>query len=321
MEHCLFVLLIAVIIDRVFGDPEWLWRRIPHPIVFIGHSISYFDRHLNSKEMSDHSRKLNGCLAIISLLLVTFVIGVLLIKFLYQLSWLETILEAIIVSIFLAQKSLIDHVVKVGEALRFKSLNEAQLAVSMIVGRDTKKLDRSGICRAAIESLAENSSDGVVAPAFWFLVLGLPGILCYKVLNTADSMIGYRNNRYKDFGWASARLDDLANLIPARLTALITICALLIFQNVSRAKNAFSIVIHDAKHHRSPNAGWPECAYAGGLNIQLAGPRVYEGEIVDEPFQNAKGRVANTSDIFKSVKLFKQSMTLFGILIFCCWMI
>ena len=204
MEHCLFVLLIAVIIDRVFGDPEWLWRRIPHPIVFIGHSISYFDRHLNSKEMSGHSRKLNGCLAIISLLLVTFVITL----------------------------------------LRFKSLNEAQLAVSMIVGRDTKKLDRSGICRAAIESLAENSSDGVVAPAFWFLVLGLPGILCYKVLNTADSMIGYRNNRYKDFGWASARLDDLANLIPARLTALITICALLIFQNLTCAKNAFNVVIH-----------------------------------------------------------------------------
>lgn len=321
MEHCLFVLLIAVIIDRILGDPEWLWRRIPHPIVFIGRSIGYFDRHLNSKEMSDHSRKLNGCLAIISLLLVTFVIGVLLVKFLYQLSWLGTVLEAIIVSIFLAQKSLIDHVVKVGEALRFKSLNEAQLAVSMIVGRDTKKLDQSGICRAAIESLAENSSDGVIAPAFWFLVLGLPGILCYKVLNTADSMIGYKNNRYKDFGWASARLDDLANLIPARLTALITICALLIFQNVSRAKNAFNVVIHDAKLHRSPNAGWPECAYAGGLNIQLAGSRVYDGEIVDEPFQNAKGRVANTSDIFKSVQLFKQSMTLFGILIFCFWMI
>lgn len=321
MEHCLFVLLIAVIIDRVFGDPEWLWKRFPHPIVFIGRSISYFDRYLNSKEMSDHSRKLNGCLAIISLLLVTFVIGVLLVKFLYQLSWLGTILEAIIVSIFLAQKSLIDHVVKVGEALRFKSLNEAQLAVSMIVGRDTKKLDRSGICRAAIESLAENSSDGVVAPAFWFLVLGLPGILCYKVLNTADSMIGYRNNRYKDFGWASARLDDLANLIPARLTALITICALLIFQNLTCAKNAFNVIIHDAKLHRSPNAGWPECAYAGGLNIQLAGPRVYDGEIVDELFQNANGRVVNTSDIFKSVQLFKQSMTLFGILIFCCWMI
>lgn len=321
MERLLFILLLALIIDRLIGDPDCVWRRFPHPISFIGRFITFLELKLNKADMSDHQRKFNGCLSLLILLISMFLLGKILDMGFYQLSWLGTGLEAIVASIFLAQRSLIDHVARVGDALLHKTLDDARSAVSMIVGRDTSNLDEAAICRASIESLAENSSDGVVAPAFWFLIFGLPGLIAYKALNTADSMVGYKNTRYRDFGFASARLDDVANFIPARLTAFLTIIALAIFQGALQAGKAFKVVISDSRFHRSPNAGWPECAYAGGLDIQLAGPRIYEGKSVEEPFQNAEGQIAQPQDIFRAITLFKQSMTVLCVFVLIFWVI
>jgi len=214
------------------------------------------------------------------------------------------VLEAALASLFLAQKSLNLHVRSVYLALKNEGIDQARKEVAKIVGRDPLKLDEVGICRAAIESLSENSSDGVIAPAFWFLIMGLPGLLAYKMLNTADSMIGHKNNRYAAFGFAAARLDDLANLIPARLTSLLVIIAALIKFGSTSAKTALLITLKDAKKHRSPNAGWPESAYAGAIGISLAGPRFYGDRHIDADFQNENARPPRAADIARALCLF-----------------
>jgi adenosylcobinamide-phosphate synthase len=203
-------------------------------------------------------------------------------------------LVALVASIFIAQRSLYEHVARVRQAFASGGLDKARAAVSMIVGRDPKSLDQAGVCRAAIESCAENFSDGVVAPAFWFALLGLPGLIAYKAVNTADSMIGHRNECYRAFGWAAARLDDLLSLVPARLAgALVALAAVAAHGNIL---TALRVMWRDARLHRSPNAGWPEAAMAGALGISLAGPRRYGEQVVDDAFLNAGARAAATPD-------------------------
>lgn len=315
MERLCAVALMALVLDYLIGDPDWLWRKIPHPVAGFGAAIKFFETRLNKQSLNPSSRKLNGCFAILALLVLTFVVGFFIHVLFLKLNFLGVILEALIASIFIAQKSLVDHVQAVAKAFQQQSLNQARKAVSMIVGRETENLDEGAVSRAAIESLAENSSDGVVAPIFWYLILGLPGLFCYKMLNTADSMIGYKNARFKDFGWASARLDDVANFIPARLTALIIIIALRVFSGRSSAMNAFNVVASDARSHHSPNAGFPECAFAGGLDVKLLGPRIYNGILEEEPFQNSQGKAAVPADINRAIKLFKQSMGVLFVMI------
>lgn len=315
MERLCFVALMALVLDYLIGDPDWLWSKIRHPVAVFGAAIKFFETRLNRQSLKPSSRKLNGCFAILALLILTFVVGFYIHIFFLKLNFLGVILEALVASIFIAQKSLVDHVQNVAKAFQQHSLQQARKAVSMIVGRETENLDEGAVSRAAIESLAENSSDGVVAPIFWYLVLGLPGLVCYKMLNTADSMIGYKNARFKDFGWASARLDDIANFIPARLTVLIIIITLRVFSGKSSAINAFNVVARDARFHHSPNAGFPECAFAGGLGIRLLGPRIYDGTLVEEPFQNSNGKDALPADIDRSIKLFKQSMAVLFMMI------
>ncbi len=186
----------------------------------------------------------------------------------------------------------------------------------MIVGRDPDNLDEGGVCRAAIESLAENSSDGVIAPAFWFAVAGLPGLFAYKMLNTADSMIGHMNERYRDFGRTAAKLDDAANWIPARLTGLLLIIAGAIAVSISKAGEAFAGMMRDARLHRSPNAGWPESAMAGLTGLALAGPRIYKGDVANEPMLNGAGRrEAGSADIDAAIKITATMFTVFTVLI------
>ncbi len=192
------------------------------------------------------------------------------------------VIDVIVLAILLAQRSLVDHVGLVATALR-QSLSAGRTAVAQIVGRETKNLDEPAIARAAIESAAENLSDGIIAPAFWFAVAGLPGLLLYKITNTADSMIGYRTAKYEEFGWAAARFDDLLNLIPARQTALL-------IWLTSPKRAALPAIMTEAPRHRSPNAGWPEAAMAQVLGIALSGPRIYDGQSRDYPFVNAAGR-------------------------------
>ncbi|OLY42685.1 adenosylcobinamide-phosphate synthase CbiB [Bartonella apis] len=315
MERLCFVLLLALLIDRSIGDPDWIWRKVPHPVAAFGAGIKWFETRYNRKSMSSRRRKWYGISALLILLLATFIIGLVIHLLLLELGIAGIIIEALFASTLLAQKSLVDHVGKVEKAFKQGSLIEARNAVSLVVGRETKNLDESAVCRAAIESLAENSSDGVVAPVFWYIILGLPGLFCYKLVNTADSMVGYKNERFKDFGWASARLDDVVNFIPARLTAIIVILTSGLFINRKAAAKSLEVVKKDARHHHSPNAGFPECAFAGALDVKLLGPRIYSGKAVDEPFQNESGKMARPVDIYRAIRLFKRSMDVLFLII------
>ena len=278
------LLLAAMILDAVMGEPKWLWSRIPHPAVLMGRLIGWCDTRFNQGE----DRMLKGITVTAALCVLATLLGAFIQSL--PLGWLWSLILA---AILLAQRSLVDHVRAVADALR-QSLPEGRRAVSMIVGRDPDQLDEPAVARAAIESAAENLSDGVVAPAFWFLVAGLPGILFYKIINTADSMIGHRTERHAEFGWAAARLDDVLNYIPARLTALLIA--------LTTKPSALKIAAQDGPKHRSVNAGWPEAAMAAALGLSLSGSRAYGGEMTDDPPMNAGGtRDATPADIAAAV--------------------
>ena len=273
------LLLFAMLLDAVFGEPKWIWTRLPHPAVLMGNLIKWCDTHYNHGQ----SAKRNGVVTLIALVLGAAVLG-------YVISLFGGFLTIIITAILLAQKSLVHHVKAVASGLRM-SLSEGRQQVAMIVGRDTKNMDQAAVARGAIESGAENLSDGVIAPIFWFLIGGLPALIVYKIVNTADSMIGYRTERHEDFGWASARFDDLLNFIPARITAaLIALPA--------GVHGQWRDIIADAKLHRSPNAGWPEAAMARAINVALSGPRAYEGQMQNFPLVHPTGTLtAGPADI------------------------
>jgi adenosylcobinamide-phosphate synthase len=273
------ILLLALMIDAVFGDPKPLYRFVPHPAQMMGWLIEQLDKRLNREEAEDKSKRLNGVIVVIILVGLAGSIGWGL-TYAFSLIPYGWILEAIILSTMIAGRSLYQHVAAVAKALKAEKIVEAREAASQIVGRDTEFLDRHGVARAAIESLSENFSDGVLAPIFWTSLFGLPGALAYKALNTADSMIGHRNERYLQFGWAAARLDDVANFIPARISALLLCLAAFIWGR-NEARRSWLAIRHDAKKQISVNAGYPEAAMAGALNIRLAGPREYDAEPVD----------------------------------------
>lgn len=305
MTETFLIIAAALLLDRIAGDPDWLWRRIPHPVVLFGKAISLFDRSFNQRPLSPRRRRSRGMLAILLLLAVSAVLGLLLDECFATLGVCGLIAEIAVVTVFLAHKSLADHVGRVAQGLFSGGLEGGRRAVSMIVGRDPDTLDEPGVCRAAIESLAENFSDGVVAPVFWYALLGLPGLFAYKMLNTADSMIGHKNEAYLDFGRASARLDDLANLLPARLSAFLIAAGAWLAGGHAPARNALGVALRDHGLHRSPNSGWPEAAMAGALGIGLAGPRIYGGVRVDEPMMNGAGRLAiGGRDIRRAIEIF-----------------
>ncbi len=289
--NTLTLLLIALILDAILGEPDWLWGRVPHPATLMGRAVEWLDEHLNHGDY----RRFTGGLTITALILGALILGLIIKALPYA-----GILEALLAAILLAQRSLADHVSQVATALR-SSLPEGRRAVSMIVGRDPEELDESAVARGAIESAAENFSDGVIAPAFWFLIFGLPGILIYKVINTADSMIGHRSERYQDFGWAAARIDDLVNWIPARLSGGLICLAYW-------SKTGWDSMLVDAKHHRSPNAGWPEAAMASVLDIAVSGPRSYNGTMTELMWVNEAGRTHLTpEDIDAAVRVLWRS--------------
>ncbi|MEN0087658.1 MAG: adenosylcobinamide-phosphate synthase CbiB [Pseudomonadota bacterium] len=304
MSH-LWILAAGILLDRWIGDPDWLWRRLPHPVVWFGNAIQFADDRFNKPHHPDKNRRRSGSMFICLALMFVAVFGYFLSGLLSNLGWLGAALEMVLVAIFLAHNSLATHVWRVADGCRNGGLAGGRQKLSMIVGRDTSQLNESGIARGAIESLAENFSDGVVAPVFWYVVAGLPGLLAYKFLNTADSMIGHKTGRHLHFGRAAARLDDLVNWVPARLSALLVALAAL-----ATGKRSFravlSTVLRDAGLHRSPNAGWPEAAFSAALGLQLGGPRAYAGEgMISAPTLNASGRSSATIvDIDEALKLF-----------------
>lgn len=264
------ILLLALALDAALGEPNWLWSRLPHPAVLMGKSVSWLERRLNTGA----SKRAKGVLAIALLVCLGLCLG-------WGLSRFGPLVELLVAAILLAQRSLVEHLRAVATGLS-QSLTQGRQAVAMIVSRDTDSMTGPQVARSAIESGSENMSDGVIAPAFWFLVAGLPGLLAYKMINTGDSMIGYRTPRYEAFGWATARLDDLVNLIPARLTGLLIAL-------VGGVWRDWPAIAADAAKHRSPNAGWPEAAMARALQLSLAGPRSYDGEMRDFAWVNAAG--------------------------------
>lgn len=293
---------LSLLAELAFGYPDRLFRAIGHPVTWIGGLVDALDRALNLPRHAAVTRKRLGVAALVALIVVVGSIAAIV---QYVLLWLPfgLVLLALAAGTLLAQRSLGMHVAAVAQALGRGGLDAGRKAVSQIVGRDPERLDEAAVCRAAIESLAENFSDGVVAPAFWLTLGGLPGIAAYKAVNTADSMIGHKTPRHQAFGWAAARFDDLVNLPGSRLTALLLVVAAAIVPGADW-REAWRAVGRDARRHRSPNAGWPEAAMAGALGLALAGPRHYGGILVDDATMGNGRRAATAADIRRALKLY-----------------
>ncbi len=289
------------------GYPDSVYRLIGHPVTWIGRLITWCDRAWNSETDSPERRRLFGLATLLLLLVVSIASGLVIVWLVDRLLGPVASLAVggVLASSLLAQRSLDSHVAAVARALESGGVAEGRAAVAHIVGRDVRALDEPGICRAAIESLAENFSDGVVAPLFWMVVAGLPGALAYKAINTADSMIGHRTPRHEAFGWAAARLDDLVNLPASRLSVLwLVLAAALLGRSPA---DALATVRRDAGHHRSPNAGWPEAAMAGALGIRLSGPRIYGGVPVDERWVGEGRADLRAADIRAALRLYRAA--------------
>lgn len=281
-ETNLLILAVAILVDALIGDPAVVYRRIWHPVTAIGNMIEALERALNRAHWSPRRRQAAGLVSLAVVVAFAAALGLLLQGLLAAWGW-GWLAAGVIASTLLAQNNLYRRAKDVAVALETGGLPAGRAAVAHLVGRDPRSLDEHGVRRATIESLAENFSDGVTAPLFWALLLGLPGLFAYKAINTADSMIGYRNERYADFGRAAARLDDMANLFPARLSALVLALVAFVLPR-SSGRAALAMVLRDARHSASPNAGYPEAAMAGALRLKLAGPRSYGGQAADFPW-------------------------------------
>jgi adenosylcobinamide-phosphate synthase len=290
-----------MLIELALGYPDRVLRTIGHPVTWMGRLIGALDRWLNNKTVP----RAGGVVAVLIVLFVVGSIAIVLQRALLTFPF-GLPLVALPASTLLAQRSLHRHVADVADALDKNGLAAGRSAVARIVGRDTDALDEAGVARAAIESLAENFSDGVVAPVLWLAIAGLPGAALYKAINTADSMIGHRTQRYAAFGWAAARLDDLVNLPASRLSALLMVVAAALSDNNS-ARDAWRAVMRDAPRHRSPNAGYPEAAMAGALGLALAGPRVYGGVRVEDACMGDGRREAGSADIRRALTLYRRA--------------
>jgi adenosylcobinamide-phosphate synthase len=296
--------LFALVIEAAVGYPPSLLRAIGHPVTWMGAMIGALERRFN-KDASVRARRSAGLAVLAAVVVIVFAVAFAVERMLLILPF-GTLAVALLASTLLAQRSLHDHVARVACALKEEGLDAARAAVAHIVGRDPQALDEAGVARAAIESLAENFSDGVVAPVFWTALGGLAGGAAYKAINTADSMLGHRSERLAAFGWASARLDDLVNLPASRLSALLLIIAAGVTPGASAAES-FRAVRRDARRHRSPNAGYPEAAVAGALGLALAGPRVYDGALIEDAMMGDGRRDAGAVDIRAALALYRRA--------------
>ncbi|WP_245863716.1 adenosylcobinamide-phosphate synthase CbiB [Caulobacter mirabilis] len=299
-----WLVLAALIVEATVGYPAWLQSRLPHPVVWIGGLIAGLERRWNDPETPERRRRELG-VATVAILIVTMVVAGVLIE---SLPLPEIVAFAVVIlagSLGLAQRSLYDHVAAVARPLTAGSLPGAQTAVGMIVGRDTETMDEAEVATAALESLAESFNDGVVAPVFWFVVGGLPGLFAYKAVNTADSMIGHMEPRWRAFGWAAAKADDLMNWIPARIAGGLIALA---------AGKGWRTMLRDARKHASPNAGWTEAAMAGGLGVQLGGPVRYDGVVSQRPVFG-EGRRPEAGDLKRGLGVYIRACGLLWLLL------
>ncbi|AWM11035.1 adenosylcobinamide-phosphate synthase CbiB [Bradyrhizobium symbiodeficiens] len=296
-------MMLAMAVDALLGWPSWLFARIGHPVTWLGQMIGAIDSGWNRASDPPAFRRGAGIAGALVVIAFSVAVGWVL-QVLLPSGWIQIALLGVMAWPLVALRSLHDHVAAVADPLLAGDIAAARDAVSRIVGRDPAALDEAGIARAAIESLAENASDGIVAPVFWGALFGLPGILGYKAINTLDSMIGHRSERHEAFGWAAARIDDVANFIPARLTGFLFVLL------APRRSDALSCMTRDARRHRSPNAGWPEAAMAGGLGVRLSGPRIYHGSTTNEPWLNEGARDPRAADITEALTVYRRAMLL-----------
>jgi len=294
---------LAMAMDALVGWPAGLFARIGHPVSWLGAVIDVLDARYNRDGDAPALRRMAGIAAASMVIALAAGLGWAL-QTEFSTGWSRVVIVGILSWPLVALRSLHDHVAAVARPLQAGDIAAARMAVAQIVGRDPATLDEAGIARAAIESLAENASDGIVAPVFWGVLFGLPGIIGYKAINTLDSMIGHRSERHEAFGWASARVDDLANFVPARLTGVLFV----VFAR--RRLDAMACMIRDARSHRSINAGWPEAATAGALGVRLSGSRIYHGSIADEPWLNEAARDPDAADIAKALAIYARAMIL-----------
>jgi adenosylcobinamide-phosphate synthase len=307
-------MLIALGLDALIGWPAVVFAMIGHPVTWIGRLISKLDRWLNMEGTDDSDRRKAGMAAALLVIAATAV-GMLLVSLMLPDTIVGLVIAAVLAWPLLAARSLYTHVAAVARPLSAGDIAAARVEVAKIVGRDPAMLDEAGLARAALESLAENASDGVIAPLFWGAIFGLPGIAAYKAINTLDSMIGHKNDRYLAFGWAAARIDDLANLIPARLTGLL-------FAAISpNPPAAFGCMVRDAGNHRSPNAGWPEAALAASLGVRLSGPRVYHDRVANEPWINGQAPDPGAGDLERGLRQYRTLVFAAGALLALAWLI
>ncbi len=302
------IIILALLIDILIGWPNKLFTIIGHPITWIGKAISFLEKTLNKQQFSMIQKRAFGILMLLFLNFPIVISATFLMSFLKELPF-NIIIQAILIWPFLAVRSLYTHVYDILQKLERDDLGSARLALSKIVGRDVKNLNEEQICKASIESLSESTSDGVIAPIFWVLVFGFPGILFYKVVNTLDSMVGYKNERFQDFGWASARLDDLINLVPARLTAI------LISSLTSNPLKAFLFASKNSVASPSPNAGWPQSAMAYALKINLMGQKTYNGLIINQPSINENAPAPKRRKLREALNFYKKTVILVTVIL------
>jgi len=302
----ILILIIAFGIEAVLAYPAAVFRAIGHPVSWIGALIAALDSALNRPDTSFAARRAAGVATVLLLVAGSLAVGVVLEVVARDVPYPGFAIAVLVVATLIATGSLDQHVRAVAAALRAEGLAGGRRSIANIVGRDPDALDEAAVCRAAIESLAENASDGVTAPALWFLAGGLPGIIAYKAINTADSMVGHMSERHRAFGWAAARLDDLVNLPASRLTGLMFVAAAAFVPGAS-ASSAWQAYRRDARLHRSPNAGWPEAAMAGALGLRIAGPRSYGGVLVDDHWMGGGRAEATAQDIDRALKIYRTA--------------
>jgi adenosylcobinamide-phosphate synthase len=307
------MMLVGMALDLCLGWPGWLYARIGHPVTWLGAAVAALERRTND---GSHGRRLVRGGAVALAVVTLAALPALALQSLLPDSALGIVLGGVLAWPLIALRSMHEHVAAVAAPLATGDLEAARRAVAMIVGRDPAMLDTAGVARAGIESLAENTGDGIVAPVFWGAVAGLPGIAAYKAVNTLDSMIGHRNARYEAFGKLAARLDDLANLIPARLTGLLFALAA-----PRRTACALRVMLRDARRHRSPNAGWPEAAMAGALGVRLSGPRAYGSHVSDEPWLNGTAPDPGAAAMRRALALYARAMALLALALGALWLV
>ena len=308
------ILITACGIEAVLAYPALVFGAIGHPVSWIGALISRLESRLNRVEYSAAMRRAAGVMTVLLLIAVSLGLGLALEMAVRSVPLLGFVLAVVVVAALIAAGSLDQHVRAVAAALHNDGLAGGRQRIAKIVGRDPEVLDQAAICRAAIESLAENASDGVTAPALWYLIGGLPGMIAYKAINTADSMIGHMSERYLAFGWAAAKLDDLVNWPASRLTGLMFIAAASVVPGASPS-SAWQAYLRDARLHRSPNAGWPEAAMAGARGLRLAGPRIYGGVLVHDHWMGDGRAEAMAQDIDRALRIYRVAFAISLVLV------